>query len=903
MRRSLLVQLLGTYGLFVAIVLGAGLLVNSIVQRQLQVEAQRADLALARAIALQIDIQLRNARNALNELVWLDDVREGDDAQKSAAFRAFKAARQDVDRVYWLDETGVMRVSVPTNPRTLGTDFSEERLFRRAVDTSETLVEAGVVDLTTYNPVVVLAQALRDGDGHLLGIVATNLLLDDLSAPLQAITSKQPNRLLISVIDEEGQLIATPVRERLLQPVVDELPGADQALAGQEATRLGLGPGAEEWLYSAEPVPGVGWAVVVQRPTSDALAVVRSFGGWLTAAALIFGAGGLLFWYVLIGRVVRPLQLLAASRRTLRGNDPVRPPAPSGIEQRDDEVGNLARSLHDLDHAVARRLNELRILLDTSTAVVSTLDPGAVSQRIIAAVRQLVDVQAAAVLVPDEQGALRVLASEGHSEYYHQAIHIPVDDPTSPSALALRERRPVQLIADQSSHFPPISYAEGFRSLLAIPIISPHVGGVALVVYRVRLQPFSSEEIDLLLTFANYATLAWEHAVLYERSDERLRVVAAENEQLYKRAMQEKQMLAAIVGSMSDGLILTSGDGTVRYANRRAGQMIGAPDVEMPGGTLTTIHNALRGAAIQPVAYDQARADAEAGKKREWLLELEHAGRRRGINLRLFDVHDDEGQLIGRGMLLRDVTREREIDQFKTTLLGAVGHELRTPLAAIKGHASTLLQDDVVWSPGDERHFLQTISDEADRLAQLVSNLLDLSRLEAGLLALRHVPWKVDRLVARVVQQVQRPGVQIIVEVPGDLPPVAADGPRVEVVIQNVLNNAIAYGGGTVRVCAAQRGDAVQVSVVDNGGGIDPEELAHIFERFYRAQRGVQRRSNGTGLGLAISKAFVEAHGGLIWAESDAAGTTIAFTLPVVEAAAHNASPQPTHDGAVVEVS
>ncbi len=129
----------------------------------------------------------------------------------------------------------------------------------------------------------------------------------------------------------------------------------------------------------------------------------------------------------------------------------------------------------------------------------------------------------------------------------------------------------------------------------------------------------------------------------------------------------------------------------------------------------------------------------------EVVVEISRDGRRRAIHLRLFDVGDESGKVIGRGLLLRDVTREREIDEFKSALLAAVGHELRTPLAAIKGHASTLLQHDVTWSTTDQRHFLQTISGEADRLAKLVSNLLDLSRQEAGLLLLNRGPARLRR--------------------------------------------------------------------------------------------------------------------------------------------------------------
>src|SRR5207247_7324019 len=133
---------------------------------------------------------------------------------------------------------------------------------------------------------------------------------------------------------------------------------------------------------------------------------------------------------------------------------------------------------------------------------------------------------------------------------------------------------------------------------------------------------------------------------------------------------------------------------------------------------------------------EQALTRAQSAKAPEVVVEIRRDGRHRAIHLRLFDVRDESGSALGRGLLLRDVTRERELDEFKTTLLAAVGHEVRTPLAAIKGYASTLLQEDVAWSPADQRHFLETISSEADRLAQLVSNLLDISRKEAGLLFL-----------------------------------------------------------------------------------------------------------------------------------------------------------------------
>ena len=310
--------------------------------------------------------------------------------------------------------------------------------------------------------------------------------------------------------------------------------------------------------------------------------------------------------------------------------------------------------------------------------------------------------------------------------------------------------------------------------------------------------------------------------------------------------------------------------------------MVGLPNVALERRPISTLYNALRATAVDPASCEQALAQVESTESTESIVEIKRSNQRRAIHLRLFDVGDESGQTIGRGLLLRDVTRERELDEFKTTLLAAVGHELRTPLAAIKGHASTLLQEDVTWPLADQRHFLQTISSEADRLAQLVSNLLDLSRQEAGLLLLNREPIRVQDLVAKTIERLSSPHVSIRLRIPYDLPPVNVDGARIEVVLHNLVANALIYGEGEVLITAEKRGDAIVISVSDNGPGMTPDELPHVFERFYRTRHGRQQHSVGTGLGLAISKAFIEAHASAIWAESSAQGTTIAFSLPLV---------------------
>lgn len=892
MRRSLLSQLLSVYLLFVIVVLVGGVVVNAVIEQQLTNGVQASDRALAQEIATQTGLQLQGAENAVKELGSLVMNAKSPEEIESI-FQTFQNARSDVAQVYWLDPFGLINVSCsPCQSGSIVAEFQPQAIVEQAIESRSggPVFDVGVTPETTYSRGVVIAESAAviiaygvHVNGNLLGIVAASISLKDLSVPLQAVISvqkKQGRNLDISIIDANGHLIATPTPDstHILIEMLNALPGADQALRGQIASRVGIGADGQQWLFSSVPVSGTGWAVVVQRPVSEALAVVEQFHLWLLAAALLFTLGGLLFWLILLGRVINPLHLLAIRHQSLPDPKQSSSTQTMTLARRSDEVGELARSLARLEQDGLRKLGELHTLLETSNEVVRSLDPHAVVRKIIQEVRRLVDVQAATVLLPDNNGVLRVLVSDGHSKQYDSALALSSENVDSAPVMALRDGKPVQKLL--GPEHPSFSYEDGFRSVLAIPIISRHAGAVVLLVHRTEPHLFNQNEIDLLLTFANYATLAWEHAILYERSDERLREVARENEQLYQQASEEQHKLEAIMGSMSDGLVLTGIDGLVLYTNAGASSIAGLSDDSLEHRHISVLYNALCENAVNPLECEQLLARMETGNTMEIIVETARNGRTRSIHLRLFDVGDETGQTIGRGLLLRDVTRERELDEFKSTLLAAVGHELRTPLAAIKGHASTLLQQDVDWSLDDQQHFLRTISSEADRLAQLVSNLLDLSRQEAGLLLLNRVPVRLQDLVNKVLGRFKRPGVTLVSSLPDDLPLADIDSARIEVVLHNLVANALVYGDGEVCITAHQQEDLLIVSVSDNGPGIAEDELPHVFERFYRARYGRQHHSGGTGLGLTICRAFVEAHGTSIWAESDGHGTTISFSLP-----------------------
>lgn len=236
----------------------------------------------------------------------------------------------------------------------------------------------------------------------------------------------------------------------------------------------------------------------------------------------------------------------------------------------------------------------------------------------------------------------------------------------------------------------------------------------------------------------------------------------------------------------------------------------------------------------------------------------------------------------------------RESDRLKTALLSSVSHDLRTPLAGIKAASSSLLQDDVAWSEEDRRSFLLDIDDAADRLARLVTNLLDLSRIEAGAIRPKKEWEDIGELAERVASRL-RPRLSphpIEVEVETGLPPVRVDTIHLEQVLTNLIENAARYSPddapvilGACAVPVGPSGRELHVSVTDKGPGIQPAERGKIFGTFYRtADAGFQ--AGGTGMGLAIVKGLVEANGGHVTVESEPGrGSTFTVVMPVDEAA------------------
>ena len=259
-------------------------------------------------------------------------------------------------------------------------------------------------------------------------------------------------------------------------------------------------------------------------------------------------------------------------------------------------------------------------------------------------------------------------------------------------------------------------------------------------------------------------------------------------------------------------------------------------------------------------------------------------------------IRGPDGRPIEILAIARDITERKrakqkifeykELNKLKSNLLSTVSHELRTPLATIKGYATMLLDYDERLDHGEKREQMHSIERATDRLTELVSHLLDMSRLDAGLLKLEKTPTSISKLVRRAAAEahLRAPRHQIVSKLDKGLPRVNIDAKRIRQVLDNLIDNAIKYSeeGTEVRVVAERVGSVLRISVADQGIGIPAEELGKVFDRMYRIEQRLTPQLGGVGLGLAICRGLVKAHSGRIWVESEVGrGSTFYFTLPI----------------------
>ncbi len=355
---------------------------------------------------------------------------------------------------------------------------------------------------------------------------------------------------------------------------------------------------------------------------------------------------------------------------------------------------------------------------------------------------------------------------------------------------------------------------------------------------------------------------------------------------------REYYILSEIATNMRTGFILLNPAEQVAYFNPSAERLIGINEGKLLEQSVFDVRKQLISLAADP-------ENAQAELDRMWLdpeqesstdLALADAAVR-WLRVQSFPVRDDLDHMLGRGVLLDDITLERSSAQTRNETLALAAHELKTPLAIIKGCATTLLGNSMRWDPSMLREMLQMIDTQADRLHDILNTLLEVWRLDAGVQNLKISEVHISKLLEQLVERWRKnaPRHQFVFSAPAEDVVVQCDVLRIEQSFNHLLSNAVTYSsrGGTIKIQLETNDVEVCLSIADQGVGIAPEHIDHIFDRFYRISTG-RERPGGSGLGLSIVRATIEAHGGKIWADSPGVGLgttfycTVPFT-PVVE--------------------
>jgi PAS domain S-box-containing protein len=880
--RDLGLQLLALYLLLTVPFLLTLLVFDGLVGRRIREDVQSSDLSLAQAIAQEIDSSIGSALDTVAGLAAYPGVIASNPLELEPIFRVILETRPDVNLVYRLNADGIMQYHYPVGPgSTVGDDFSFRDYYQRALLTTQPLVSEGRISPTTGQAVATAVMPLWSAQGEFLGLVGVNIKLESLSQTLTAITSEtSPQQdFQIIILDSAEQIIAYPDAGFLLNQAESLLP-ADYpgSLEGDEYARILSAPDGRQRLYTHAQIPGIDWQVVVSRPAEAAFATQIILQRVTLIAAGTFLLIGLFFWMTLSWRVIQPVERLApisemvGTRQGISSEDRDYLIKQAG---RGDQIGDLIRSIMKMGASIEARMKEQNTLLETSAAVISSLDLQTVLNQILEQMGRLLAIQMYAIIqLDDRAGSFRIRASRGLSRQFTENLSILPTEPDSVTMRALNSRHPVQVSDTETDPSYAVrrmrARAEGYRAILAVPLHTQHAPPTALVVFHPTPHVFTENEIQLLVNFANHAAMAIENAILFERSDMQLE--------------EQTRRLESLVQSLHDGLILSNLQGKTIYANRRVGAMANLSAQGLAGVPVDQIlERVLSRSDDGERARKAVQRMYEQGDEHNAEITILDEGRTVYLRLETFAVTDSHGDLIGRGLLLHDITADRELDRMRASLVSTVSHELRTPLASIKGYASTLLADDVQWDRESQNEFLKIISDESDRLGELVNNILDLSRLDAGVLRLERVECNITETFQRAAKSVHLDGSRVDIMVEAELPPLYADPIRLETILRNLFENAVKYGGENVsiRMEVRQQEGNILFRILDDGPGIPPEENVRIFESFYRVDDSLARLTGGAGLGLAICQGLVHAHGGRIWVEPQEKGACITFSIPL----------------------
>lgn len=688
------------------------------------------------------------------------------------------------------------------------------------------------------HPVVVLARPLLDRHGRVAAVLAgeIDLLGDNL---LAKIVSRPIGKAgYLALFDRAGLVVLCPRRQLIFRPGEELLP--KNVLAEVTADAAGEVHNVlvqeREVLVAYRALQHAPWIVAGFYPEDELHKPIRRAYYYTLLALLLLSLASVVLVRRLSSRLTAPLVALAGEvRRQLEPDAPFTPP-PAG---RFAELGELSESIRTLMAALGERRRELREQLNFLQNLIDNI-PGPIFYK-DASFRYL-----------GCNRAFTAFIGLSHDELVGRTVF----DIAPPELARVYQQADQQLwdSGGEQTYEASVKYADG----------SVH----DVIFYKSVFRDADGRPAGLLGVFLDITER--------KRAEENLQKALAE-------AHAAREQVDNILRSAGDGMVVTNRRNRVTHINQVATEMLGVTAEEVVGKSYVRLFKnpELRRQAASFFAIRDISA-----RQHDFLLRRDAAAEPDVMQARITPLRDRDGTLAGLVTLLRDVTRERKLDQLKSEFISTAAHEMRTPMSVITGYAELLLDLELVdsFDAEQKREFLREICRKVETLSRLVDDLFDISRIEAGLpLSLERAPCDLNAVVDEVVQRFAsrspRHDFAVTLAAGG---PVVVDGSKMAQVFDNLISNAVKYSpqGGRIEIRSAEADGLLRFTVSDQGIGMTPAQLARVFDKFYRADSS-DTAVGGLGLGMSIVKAIVEAHGGTISLESQPkAGTTVTFAIP-----------------------
>lgn len=672
----------------------------------------------------------------------------------------------------------------------------------------------------------VFSASATDVNGAVIGW--TDLGENPLIAPILNLLADPPMGSAY-LIDERGVVLYHPTADLVMTEA--ELP-ADLEAGQVELVRAASGATQLQYLHD---VPGYAWQIVMTVPRESVDELAMPIATRLLGVLALVGAVFLMVIFVSSRRLTRPLEVMSGmaesmARGTLEHSVPL---------QGEDEIGRLAGSFEHMRLSLKKRLEELQLLLHVSQRLAGNLDLESSLLPLLASLRSLTGAVVLRLSI-DPQGSLSGLPLLGISSSEQGSAEWSRLDPQ------------ILDIARERGEF-ALENPSRARAILNVDQVGAAVEALAAF-------PIQHEE-----SFAAALWMAYSEPHNFTQEERNLlSIVAAQigvwlaNVYLLHVAQQERRRLAAVLASTPDAVLMVDNEDRIVLTNPAASAVLSGSREEAQGKPIS--------GWIDPPELLELLQSNESNEPVE--IPLQDGSVLSGLAK---DIHVGDGIRAGRVAVLWDITHYKKLDMLKSEFVSTVSHDLRAPLTLMRGYATMMSMVGALTD--QQKEFVSKILATVDGMAELVENLLDLGRIDAGLgLSLQSVD--VAAVIEDVVKSFRPNAVNkrqtLEVQLEDSLPEVEADATLLRQALANLVDNAIKYtpAGGEIYISAGHDPGSIWIVVEDTGLGVAPADKARLFERFYRARRKETLREKGSGLGLAIVKSIVEQHGGSVTLES-----------------------------------